>query len=119
MLETSWFELIKHKTKVHERLRDGFYSSREEIKAVYYPELEELIKSRTGAPFALVLGHVAREAVSPAYGNDLSAAYGASVYARTSAQNNNRPGRRFPNGNQYNGAVRNVHTDYVKDHKER
>lgn len=53
-LEKEGFILVKHETKVKE-----FYND-DEVKQVYYPEIEQLVKQLTGAARVLVFDHTLR-----------------------------------------------------------
>ncbi len=53
-LETNGFEFVDHETAV-----EDFFDA-EEIAAVYYPEMEQLIKDRTGASRVVIFDHTLR-----------------------------------------------------------
>ena len=53
-LDTNGFVLIKHETVVKD-----FYDP-EEVKSVYYPEVEQLLKRVTGAERVVVFDHIVR-----------------------------------------------------------
>lgn len=53
-LEREGFVLVRHETKVKDFYNDA------EVKAVYYPEIEELVKRMTGADRVLVFDHTLR-----------------------------------------------------------
>jgi hypothetical protein len=53
-LDRHGFELVKHRTAVHD-----FYDDHE-VKRVYYPEAEQLLKAVTGASRVFVFDHVTR-----------------------------------------------------------
>src|SRR6202166_2145597 len=56
-LDTNGFVLTEHETAVKD-----FYD-RDEVKAVYYPEVERLLKRVTGAERVLIFDHVVRNRV--------------------------------------------------------
>jgi hypothetical protein len=56
-LDEHGFELVEHRSAVHD-----FYDD-EEVKAVYYPEAELLLKKVTGASLVFVFDHIARRRV--------------------------------------------------------
>jgi hypothetical protein len=56
-LDTNGFMLIDHETAVKD-----FYDS-EEVKSVYYPEVERLLKRVTGAERVLIFDHIVRNPV--------------------------------------------------------
>jgi hypothetical protein len=56
-LDTNGFLLIEHETAVKD-----FYNS-DEVKSVYYPELERLLKRLTGAERVMVFDHIVRNPV--------------------------------------------------------
>jgi hypothetical protein len=56
-LDENGFELVEHHSAVHD-----FYDD-EEVKAVYYPEAELLLKEVTGASRVFVFDHIARRRV--------------------------------------------------------
>jgi hypothetical protein len=56
-LDEHGFELVEHRSAVHD-----FYDD-EEVKAVYYPEAELLLKEVTGASRVFVFDHIARRRV--------------------------------------------------------
>jgi hypothetical protein len=53
-LEVEGFEFVDHDTAV-----DDFYDS-EQVRSVYYPEIEELVKQRTGASRVVIFDHTVR-----------------------------------------------------------
>ena len=53
-MERNGFELVEHRTTVK-----NFFDP-EELKSVYYPEVERLIKARSGAARAVVFDHTLR-----------------------------------------------------------
>jgi hypothetical protein len=53
-LERNGFELVEHRTEVR-----SFFDP-EELKSVYYPEIERLIKARSGASRVVVFDHTLR-----------------------------------------------------------
>lgn len=53
-LETQGFELVDHETAV-----EDFFDS-DQIAAVYYPEMERLVKDRTGASRVVIFDHTLR-----------------------------------------------------------
>jgi len=53
-LERNGFELVEHRTAVR-----NFFDA-DELKAVYYPEVEALIRARSGAARAVVFDHTLR-----------------------------------------------------------
>ena len=53
-LDKEGFILVKHETKVKD-----FYND-DEVKRVYYPEIEQLVKQSTGAARVLVFDHTLR-----------------------------------------------------------
>src|SRR5215203_17709 len=53
-LDREGFVLVKHETKVKD-----FYND-DEVKRVYYPEIEQLVKETTGAARVLVFDHTLR-----------------------------------------------------------
>jgi len=55
-LEQEGFVLVKHETKVA-----NFYDE-EEVRSVYYPEIERLVKEMTGAAKVLIFDHTLRAA---------------------------------------------------------
>ena len=55
-LEREGFVLVKHETKVA-----NFYDE-EEVRSVYYPEIERLVKEMTGAAKVLIFDHTLRAA---------------------------------------------------------
>src|SRR5258708_29814486 len=56
-LDTNGFVLTEHETAVKD-----FYDS-DEVKSVYYPEVERLLKRVTGAERVLIFDHIARNPV--------------------------------------------------------
>lgn len=53
-LETEGFVFVKHETKVKD-----FYDENE-VRSVYYPEMEQLVKEQTGASRVLIFDHTLR-----------------------------------------------------------
>jgi len=56
-LDTNGFVLTKHETAVKD-----FYDS-EEVKSIYYPEVERLLKQETGAARVVIFDHIVRNPV--------------------------------------------------------
>jgi hypothetical protein len=56
-LDRQGFELVRHRSAVHD-----FYND-DEVKRVYYPEAERLLKAATGASRVFVFDHVTRQRV--------------------------------------------------------
>ncbi|KAF2166886.1 hypothetical protein M409DRAFT_66430 [Zasmidium cellare ATCC 36951] len=53
-LDTNGFQLVRHSS------REKTFDDEERVKAVYYPEIERLMKEHTGATHAYVFSHVVR-----------------------------------------------------------
>ncbi len=65
-LDTRGFELRPHTTRVQ-----AFYDA-EEVRSVYYPEIEELVKAATGAASVIVFDHTVRgENLEPRSGTEV------------------------------------------------
>ncbi|KAI4198761.1 MAG: hypothetical protein LQ350_005084 [Teloschistes chrysophthalmus] len=60
-LDRNGFQLIKHKTV----MQKDHYTSDENIKNIYYPEVEQMVKEVTGASFVKTIHHVLRHSSSP------------------------------------------------------
>ena len=56
-LDTNSFELVEQETALS---TDDFYNDQEKVKNVYYPELAELIKEKTGAEYVMMFHHQVR-----------------------------------------------------------
>ena len=73
-LDIQGFALVRHRCAV-----TNFYDERQ-VREVYYPEVEELLKRRTGARRVVIFDHVVRNADKSRRNEDNAREYGKAVH---------------------------------------